>query len=143
MKGRVMISHKYTRPFKYFQSILMVVWIIVDLWIGDNSNAMIPFCFLILFSIVNVFVVEASVDKDAIYILRWVKEVKYSLGQIDKIAEVKGGLTSLSILNEEGKTKHFLIMSSPELFTNPNQTDVYDFLLKLKMDYMKRQKETK
>ncbi len=90
----------------------------------------------------NFFVVEAWVDQEAIYIKQWRTFKKYSFDKLDKIGELKSGVTDITILTEGGSSRTFLILNPTESFYSMDSANVYDLLMKLKLNYSKNSKST-
>ncbi|WP_456461527.1 hypothetical protein [Reichenbachiella sp.] len=117
----------------------MPFWILTELLTGTPEGAAIPMALLIINGVVNFFVVEASVDHDSIYIKQWIKEVQYPLSQLDKVGELKDGVTRITILNNNKVERNYIILNVRDSFISQDSANVYELLLKLKANFKKQQ----
>lgn len=84
----------------------------------------------------NIFIVDASVDKNFIYIRQWMKVVKYPLECLVKIGDFKKGITIIDIKTNVSTTRTYLIINDFNIsFFTDDIKDVSDFLIKLKTEH--------
>ncbi len=137
------ISNAQTAVFKYLPMIIAPMILGIGLLTGDKVTIILFLPFFLLTLITNYFIVDAWVDKEAIYIKKWRKIDRYSFDRIDKVGEFKSGITDLSIITENNGKRTFLILNPNQNFISTEYSDVYQLLIKLKMNYKKDQENLK
>jgi hypothetical protein len=121
---------------KFLPILIGVIGTALNLAAGDPESAIIPLVILLLGLVINLFIVEATVDKDFIYLKQWVKESKYSIDNLDKVGDFWKGMTIIDIKTNVSTTRTFLIINDfdPSFFKHDSK-DISTFLLKLKAAY--------
>lgn len=140
IKNRIYISSAQTGLIKYAPIFILPIWIVTEVFSKNFGGATIPTAILLVNVVVNFFVVEASADNEAIYIKQWLKEKRYLLSKLDKVGELKEGVTRVTLLDKNDGKMHFLILNIRDSFVAQNSANVYELLLKLKLNYLNNQK---